>query len=377
MKYEQKQYNNGFASPFGAPESVYAPQKKHSAGRSVGKIVVTVLAVVGAICIAFVVLVANLIGSAGGVMGGLSADGGNAYTGPGHDYIAKISVVGEISGATNDYYSSDVAYHHDWTMKTIDTLIKDDDNKAIYLYIDTPGGTVYESDAFYLKLLEYKEKTGRPVYTYMGSMAASGGYYIAAATDHIYANRNTWTGSIGVTMGTMFDVSGFLDEHGIQTETIIAGRNKAMGDYFDPMTPEQKQIFQGLVDEAYDQFVGIVAKGRGLDEKKVRELADGRIYTAPQALSNGLIDEILVQKEAESIIEEKVGGKAKISDAYYTPATNFFASLGVISGLDGLSFAELFGLHQEGDVSAVLGLAERQAEAGRPEPLYLYGERTN
>jgi protease-4 len=341
--------------------------------KSIGRILLIVLAVIGVAAIAVVALIANSLGSAGGMLGGLVSGGGNAYAGPSHDYIAKISVVGEISGAANDYYSSDAAYHHDWTIETIDTLIGDDDNKAIYLYLNTPGGTVYESDAFYLKLREYKEKTGRPIYVYMGSMAASGGYYIAAASDYIYANRNTWTGSIGVTIGTLFDVSGFLDKHGIQTETITSGRNKAMGGYFDPMTPEQKKIFQGLVDDAYDQFVGIVAEGRGLGEKEVRTLADGRIYTASQALSNGLIDEILGQKEAEDAILEKVGGGAKIDEVYYWPATTVLSSLGIQSGLSGPSLADLPSAPQEGDVAAVLSLAEKQAEAGAPAPMYLYG----
>jgi protease-4 len=374
MKYEQSPYHNEFAPP-----------RKRGVGQSIGRIVVTVLAVIGVVAIVLVILLGNMIGSASGTFGSLSSGGGYAYSGPGYDYIAKISVVGEISAAGNDYYSSDAAYHHDWTMDTIDTLIADNNNKGIYLYLDTPGGTVYESDAFYLKLREYKEITGRPIYVYMGSMAASGGYYIASASDYIYANRNTWTGSIGVTLGTMFDVSGFLEKHEIKTETITSGKNKAMGGYFDPMTTEQKQIFQGLVDDAYDQFVGIVAAGRNLDEKTVRRLADGRIYTASQALSNGLIDEISGQKEAEDAILEKVGGDAKINEAYYKPATTFLSSLGVQSNLRGLSYADLLGLllaqqadaakkdTPEGDVAAVLDLVQRQSEEGLPEPLYLYG----
>ncbi|GHU68105.1 peptidase [Clostridia bacterium] len=332
--------------------------------------VLIVLAVIGALAIVLTLVIGTWIGSASGMFGGLSSGGGYAYSGPNHAYIAKISVVGEISGAGNHYASSDAAYHHDWTMKTIDTLIGDDNNKAIYLYLNTPGGTVYESDAFYLKLMEYKAKTGRPVFAYMGQMAASGGYYIASAADYIYANRNTWTGSIGVTIGTMFDVSGFLEEHGIKTETITSGRNKAMGGYYDPMTTEQKKIFQGLVDDAYGQFVGIVAEGRGMDEKKIRELADGRIYTASQALSNGLIDEILGQTEAEDAILEKVGEDAEIDHAYYRAATTILSSLGVRSDLNGLSAADAA---PAGDVSAVLGLLERQTEIGAPEPMYLFG----
>ena len=324
------------------------------------KTILIILAVVGALTIALIIVFINSLGSVGS-----STGAGGAYNGPGHDYIAKISVIGEISDVDYSYYSSDVIYHHDWTIQTIDTLIEDNRNKAIYLYIDTPGGTVYESDALYLKLMEYKDKTDRPIYVYMGSMAASGGYYVAAAADYIYANRNTWTGSIGVTLGTLFDVTGFLDKHGIKTETITSGKNKAMGGYYDPMTPEQKKIFQGLVDDAYDQFVGIVAEGRNMDDDKVRQIADGRLYTAKQAMSNGLIDEILGEEEAEAAIIERVGGKVEIDDVYFTPSTNFLSTLGIKNNTDGLSAS--------GDVAAVLDLMDRQAEAGMPVPMYIFG----
>ena len=340
------------------------------------KAILIVLAIVGALAITLIVVFANILGSAGGAPGNLSSAGGGAYNGPSYDYIAKISVVGEISDAYYPSYSSDAIYHHDWTIATIDTLIKDNNNKAIYLYLDTPGGTVYESDALYLKLMEYKEKTERPVYVYMGTMAASGGYYVAAAADYIYANRNTWTGSIGVTLSTMFDVTGFLDEHGIKAETITAGKNKAMGSNYDPMTHEQREIFQGLVDDAYDQFVGIVATGRNMEEKKVREIADGRLYTASQALSNGLIDEIMGEKEAEDAVVEKIGGKVRIDNAYYKPATNLLSSLGVVFNQGGSSMTEKSNsLNSEippGDVAAVLDLIERQTESGGPEPMYLF-----
>jgi protease-4 len=211
---------------------------------------------------------------------------------PGGPYIARLNVIGTISGApAKDLLGNRSGYDHDWTLARIDDLIYDDDNYGLILFIDSPGGGVYESDALYLKLREYKDDTDRPVYAVMGSMAASGGYYVSAAADRIYANRNTWTGSIGVTMDTMVDISGFLDRYGVRTETITAGRNKAMGSSFKPLTDEQRDIFQGLVDEAYDQFTDIVAKARALDIEYVRELADGRIYTAAQAAEKGLIDD--------------------------------------------------------------------------------------
>lgn len=177
-------------------------------------------------------------------------------------------------------------------------MIDDNENKGMILYLDTPGGSVFASDELYFKIKEYQKKTKRPVYASMQSMAASGGYYISAPCDKIFANRNCWTGSIGVTLGTMYDVSELLDKIGVKTNTITSGENKAMGSSVEKMSREQREIFQSLVDEAYEQFVGIVAKGRDMKTSEVKKLADGRIYTAKQALANSLIDEIGTFEEA-------------------------------------------------------------------------------
>jgi len=209
-----------------------------------------------------------------------------------HDYIGTIYVQDTI-----DEYGTGL-YNHQYLLNAIDAMIDDDSNKGMILYVDTPGGSVFASDELYLKIKEYQKKTKRPVYSSMQATAASGGYYISAPCDKIFANRNCWTGSIGVTMGTFIDVSGLLDKLGIKTETITAGDNKAMGSNTDPMTKEQKAIFQSLIDEAYDQFVSIVAEGRGMSVSEVKKLADGRIYTAKQAVNNGLVDKIGTFDEA-------------------------------------------------------------------------------
>ena len=210
----------------------------------------------------------------------------------GHDYIGVVDVVGTISEDSSD------TYNHQYILNAIDAMIDDNENKGMILYLDTPGGSVFASDELYFKIKEYQKKTKRPVYASMQSMAASGGYYISAPCDKIFANRNCWTGSIGVTLGTMYDVSELLDKIGIKTNTITSGENKAMGSSVEKMSREQREIFQSLVDEAYEQFVEIVAKGRDMKTSEVKKLADGRIYTAKQALSNGLIDEIGTFEEA-------------------------------------------------------------------------------
>lgn len=225
------------------------------------------------------------------ILGG-SGDPNKVVTGFGHDYIGTIYVQGEIDETGTG------TYNHQYILNAIEAMIEDDENKGMILYVDTPGGSVYASDELYLKIKEYQEKTGRPVYSSMQGTAASGGYYISAPCDKIFANRNCWTGSIGVTMGTFIDVSGLLDKLGIKTETITSGDNKSMGSSTEPMTKEQRQIYQGLIDEAYDQFVAIVAEGRGMTVAQVKKLADGRIYTAKQAVANGLVDKVGTFEEA-------------------------------------------------------------------------------
>lgn len=208
-------------------------------------------------------------------------------------YVGVLEVHGTMSSD-----GTDAAYDQQWLLEQIDDMIYDSENKGLMLSIDTPGGSVYTVDELYLKIKEYQETTKRPVYAYMESMAASGGYYVAAPADMIYANRNCWTGSIGVTIGTIYDISEFLEDLGVTTVTITAGDNKAMGSSVEKLTDEQKAIYQGLVDEAYDQFVDVVAEGREMNRNRAEDLADGRIYTAKQAKANGLIDEIATREEA-------------------------------------------------------------------------------
>lgn len=210
------------------------------------------------------------------------------------DYIGVLYINDVIS----ESYDSTSYYNQSWLLDRVDQMMEDSDNKGMILDVDTPGGSVYATDELYLKLMEYKETTGRPVYTYMESQATSGGYYLAMASDKIFANRNCITGSIGVTFGTMYDVSGLMDKLGINATTINSGANKNMGDVTEPMTDEQEKIFQSLIDETFDQFVDVVAEGRGMKEAEVRKLADGRLYSAKQAEENGLIDQVGTFQEA-------------------------------------------------------------------------------
>ena len=230
-------------------------------------------------------------------------------------YIATISIEGTIE-------EKNQTYDQEWLLSTIEELEYDSNNVGIMLKINSPGGTVYESDEVYLALLNYKT-SGKPIFAYFESMAASGGYYIGCAADKIYANRNTLTGSIGVIYGQHLDLSKLLEKYGIDFTTITAGENKNMGNFAEPLTAEQKKILQSIADECYEQFTGIVAESRKMDIEIVKKLADGRVYTAKQALENNLIDGISTYDEAYAnffeYICENFHITKSINEVYFEP----------------------------------------------------------
>ena len=225
--------------------------------------------------------------------------------------FAVINIIGTIQAGNEG--TARIGYDHNATLKYIDELMEDETNTGIFLDVDSGGGTVYESDEMYLKLLEYKEKTGRPIHAYFNSTACSGAYYISCAADYISQNRNGWTGSIGVIISTT-NVSELYNKLGIKEVLITSGGNKGMGSSGSEMTDEHIAIYQSLVDEAYDQFVDIVSLGRNLTEERTREIADGRIYSALQAKDMGLIDEVQSYEDAISYMEEVTE-----SEKYYKP----------------------------------------------------------
>lgn len=199
--------------------------------------------------------------------------------------IAKIIIEGTIQ-------KENATYNQKWLLETIKNLTERKDFAGIFLYINSPGGGVYESDEVYEAILKYKEKTQKKVYAYLADVAASGGYYIACSADKIIANRNCLTGSIGVIAAQFLDVSKFLKKYEIRASVVHSGKNKVMGNPLEPFTQEQVKIMQSVSDECYEQFTKLVAKSRNLELEEVKSLADGRVYTARQALENGLIDEV-------------------------------------------------------------------------------------
>ena len=165
--------------------------------------------------------------------------------------------------------------------------------QAIVIRIDSPGGDVVASDEIYRMLLEVE----KPVVVSMGSVAASGGYYIACGADYIVAHPDSLTGSIGV-ISQFVNAEGLMKKVGVEVVVIASGPAKDIGSPFREMTEEERDLWRGIIDEVYEDFVAVVAERRGLPLDQVRELADGRVYTGHQALEAGLVDDLGTLEDA-------------------------------------------------------------------------------
>ena len=204
----------------------------------------------------------------------------------GTDKIAIISVEGAIL-STEGYVK-----------QQIDQARRDENVKGIVLRVDSPGGSVSASDFFYHHLSRLRTESKKPIVVSMGSIAASGGYYVAMAAGKtektIFAEPSCFTGSIGV-MIPHYNVAGLFDKYGIEEDAIVSHRLKNMGSLGRQMTEEEKKIFQTLVDEGFERFKEIIRDNRtqfSEDPEALDDLATGQIYTAQQAKDSGLIDEI-------------------------------------------------------------------------------------
>ena len=166
---------------------------------------------------------------------------------------------------------------------------KEDGIRALVIRIDSPGGGVAPAQEIYEAVRAVGRK--KKVVASMGSLAASGGYLIACAADRIVANPGTVTGSISAIMH-FANAEELLNKIGLKSSVIKSGRFKDIGSPTRPMTEEEKALIQSMVDDTYDQFLEVVAKGRRLPKEDVRKIADGRLYTGRQALKLGLVDEL-------------------------------------------------------------------------------------
>ncbi len=200
----------------------------------------------------------------------------------------------------------------------IEKAERDDHVRALVLRINSPGGTVTASDILYHELVGLKERRKIPVVAAILDVGASGGYYVALAADRIVAHPTTVTGSIGVLMLTV-NAGGLLEKIGVSASYIKSGEFKDMGSPFRALRPEERVIFQELIDRFYGRFVGLVARSRRLDEARVRAFADGRVYTASEALDLGLVDRIGYLEDAIALAKQAAGLTRARIVAYHRP----------------------------------------------------------
>lgn len=186
----------------------------------------------------------------------------------------------------------------------------DDKVRALVVKINSPGGTATASDILYRELRAFKARRKIPVVAAIMDVGASGGYYVALAADTIVAHPTTVTGSIGVMMLTV-NAEGLLQKVGVAPLAIKSGAKKDMGSPFRGLSEEERQIFQSVIDDLHRRFVLLIARERRLPEERVRELADGRIFTADEARARGLVDQVGYLEDALAAAR----AAARVSDA--------------------------------------------------------------
>jgi len=236
---------------------------------------------------------------------------------------------------------------------------KDKAVKAIVLRIESPGGEIEPCQEILWEIERVKET--KPIVVSMGGMAASGGYYISTQADKIVAMPTTQTGSIGV-ISAVINVEGLLEKLGIQIEIFKGGKYKDMHWGFRELTPEEEEIMQQMVDEYYEQFVDVVAEGRGLSKEEVRNLATGQLYSGTKAKELGLVDVLGDLDTALNWALELAGLETAVVEYYQPPKLTLWSLLGFANAIQ----VRLSGLSAQ-DIILLEVLSHNY-----PQPLFLY-----
>ncbi|MDT8859385.1 signal peptide peptidase SppA [Alkalihalobacillus sp. MEB130] len=271
--------------------------------------------------------------------------------------IVVLEINGVIQDTGDGGLFSATGYRHQMFLSQIEHAAKDPTVEGIIIRVNTPGGGVVESAEIHEKIVEAQEEYDKPIYVSMGSMAASGGYYIAAPADKIVASPQTITGSIGVIMESI-NVTELAENYGVKVNTIKSGPYKDIMSATREMTEEDRAILQSLIDESYDEFVRIIAEGREMSESQVRTVGDGRIYSGTQALELDLIDELGSLDDTIEMMRELVG---PLNVVKYEPHVGFPNFLS-------MSFQQLFGT----DVGELATLERILATHRSPTLKYIY-----
>lgn len=213
------------------------------------------------------------------------------------DKVALVRVEGPIVDSKN-------------TVDEIKEYVKDVSVKAIVLRVDSPGGAVVPSQEIYEEVKKAVSK--KKIVVSMGSLAASGGYYISSPASKIVANPGTLTGSIGVIM-EIPNLEGLMNKVGVKTEVIKSGKHKDIASVFRGIGKEERVILQGVLDDVHEQFIKAVSEGRKMLLEDTRKIADGRIFTGKQAMSIGLVDELGDLEDAIKVASKLSGIKGEPS----------------------------------------------------------------
>lgn len=272
--------------------------------------------------------------------------------------IAVINLEGVIMEGETSIFMAD-GYNHDSILKMIREAGEDPSIAGIILKVNSPGGAVGPTAEIHRTIVDIQEEYEKPIYVSMGSMAASGGYYVAAPADKIFAEPATITGSIGVIMENV-NFAGLAEKYGISFNTIKSGKHKDIMSSNREMTKEEREILQSIVDEMFDDFVQVIVDGRNMDEATVRKLADGRIYTGRQAKEVDLVDEV-------GTFEDALAALKKDHDLEDAQVFQYNDSLGFFSGL-GVTLQNIF----QSDTNEIEKIMTLLRYSDKPQAMYLY-----
>lgn len=276
--------------------------------------------------------------------------------------ILVLDVNGVIQDVGEDISSffETSGYQHRLFLRMIEQASEDETVEGVIVRVNSPGGGVVESAEIHKELVELQEKSGKPVYVSMGTMAASGGYYISAPADKIFAIPDTLTGSLGVIMQGI-NYSGLAEKYGVTFQTIKSGPYKDIMSPTREMTDAERDILQSMVNNSYDQFVKVISEGRGISESKVREFADGRVYDGRQALKLNLVDEL-------GYFEDTVEAMRKDFNLANAPVVTYEQNFGLGSFFT-MSVSKMF--NQDIEMAGIMKLL---SQPNSPRLMYLYAE---
>ncbi|WML25302.1 signal peptide peptidase SppA [Neobacillus sp. OS1-33] len=273
--------------------------------------------------------------------------------------ILDVNGVIQDTGETSSFLQSS-GYNHQDFMKKLNYIKEDDSVKGIIIKVNSPGGGVVESAEIHDKLAEIQKKSKKPVYISMGSMAASGGYYISTAAKRIYASPETMTGSLGVIMEGI-NYEGLADKYGVDFVTIKSGKHKDIMSPTRKMTEEERQIMQSMINNSYQGFVKVISEGRNLPVNQVKKMADGRVYDGRQAKDLHLIDGF-------GYLDDVVNRMKKQEKLTGAQVVRYSDSLG-LGSLFSLQAKKLMGENVE-----MAGFMKILSKPNSPRLMYLYAE---